>query len=209
MLASGATTGVSSDQIAGLDIDQKRVFDDGDLHIHLSYTDPLQKGGGFTQYVNGNSNGDDGNGNSTDLLGLSYANAVNFISKAVDYNYSVDLLGLAASTYEIGSSGMEGYVNQTSGRVNGTDHVLGLDNTKDTTALLSGLFVDGYFGPIDIELENNGNGFGSDGSGAGIGTGNADSKFKLSAYYKVEELDIYIDIAGIQYNDIRIHNAIF
>ncbi len=206
--AAGITSGVPIDPKTGLEIDSKKQYDDGDLRIHLTYTDALQKGGGFAKYIDGSSSGDDGNGGTTDIAGLSYESAVNFATRAVDYNYSVDLLGLAGASYEVGSSGMEGYLNTTSGRINGTDHIVGLDSTPETTALLSGLFVDGYFGPIDIELENNGNGFGADGSGLNgvAGTGNADSKFKLAAYFKVEEFDIYVDIAGLQYEDIRIHN---
>jgi len=71
--------------------------------------------------------------------------------------------------------------------------------------LISQLGIQGYLGPEDLHIENNGNGF--DGSGPlGAGTGKADSKIYWGSYFKITDLDVYIDIAGVQISDMEIHN---
>ena len=84
--------------------------------------------------------------------------------------------------------------------------------------MISDLSIKGYLGPADIHIENKGNGFGADGSGQvtgfdasgnatlAAGTGNADSKIHWDSYFKVTDLDVYIDIAGVQIKDLSIHN---
>ena len=73
--------------------------------------------------------------------------------------------------------------------------------------LLSGLEVDGYVGALDIHIANNGNGFGADGSGVNgqVGSGNADSKITGEVFMKYDG-EYYLDIAGIQYKGMRLHN---
>jgi hypothetical protein len=208
LLAAGITTGLAEDANTGLLIDTKKAYGDGDLVVHIWATDAWQKGGGFDAYNNG-SNGNDGGGNfNASLTSLSYGAARDVALHAIDFNYSIDILGLADSAYEVGSSGMEAYLNTTSGRINGTNHSTGFDPTANTTALISGLSIDGYLGPIDFHIENNGNGFGDDGSShTGLpGTGNANSKIVTDIFFEITDLDVYIDIAGVQYSDIQIHN---
>lgn len=206
-LAAGLTTGTPVDEVTGLDIDQKRVYGDGDLVIHLSYTDAWQKGGGFSAYATSGVGGDDGSGGTADLASLQYGAFRDIASRAVDFNQSWDAVGVASSDYVIGSQGLETFVNSTTGALNGTDHVTGIDLTSDTTTYLSGISVNGYLGPLDIHIANNGNGFGADGSGQnGLpGTGDADSKITGDLFFKVD-YDIYVDIAGIQYSGIKFHN---
>lgn len=204
-LAAGITTGTAVDANTGLDIDAKRTFDDGTLLIHINPTDAWQKGGGYAAY---NSNtGDDGSGGTTDFANLSYDAFLDITMKAMDYGLTWDAVGLAGSTYVVGSKGLETHTNNVTGKQNGTDHVTGIDATTDTTVLLSGIEVNGYFGPIDILIENKGNGFGADGSSKEgvIGSGNADSKISFDAFFNVE-WEIYIDIAGLQLSGIRLHN---
>ena len=85
----------------------------------------------------------------------------------------------------------------------------GLDSDAGTTVLISELSINGYLGPADLHIENNGNGFGADGSNtlATPGTGNADSKIIWGSYFKITDLDIYIDIAGVYLKDVRIENT--
>ena len=65
--------------------------------------------------------------------------------------------------------------------------------------------IQGYLGPEDLHIQNNGNGF--DGSGPlGAGTGDANSKIYWGSYFKITDLDVYIDIAGVQISDMQIHN---
>ena len=56
-------------------------------------------------------------------------------------------------------------------------------------------------------MANNGNGFGVDGSGKDglIGTGNADSKITGDVFFNTN-VDYYLDIAGIQYKGLHLHN---
>lgn len=205
LLAAGLTTGTPVDEVTNLDIDQKRTYGDGDLVIHLSYTDAWQKGGGYATYST--TGGDDGAGGTADLSSLQYDAFRDIASRAVDFNNSWDAVGVASSDYEIGSKGLETFVNSTTGMLNGTDHVMGIDLTADTTTYLSGINVNGYLGPLDIHIANDGNGFGADGSGQnGLpGTGNGDSKITGDLFFKVD-YDIYVDIAGIQFTGIKFHN---
>ena len=186
--ATGAAD-VLSGGTAVLGVDGTRTVGDGDLTIHFGFTDAWQKGGGFAAYATGV--GDDGAGNmNASLASLTYAAAREIATRAVDFGFEIDLIGIAASNYTVGSAAIEA-----------TNHTTGLDATPETTALISGLKINGYLGPADIHIENNGNGF-----GAGAGVGDADSKIHWDSYFKVTDLDVYIDIAGVQITDMKIHN---
>lgn len=208
MLAAAGLSGPNAvDETTSLMIDEKKAYNDGDLVVHVTPTDTWQKGGGIYAYENGV--GDDGTGNfNADLSTLTYDAFRDIANRAIDFNLYWEVVGVAASDYDIGSGALETYVNTTTGAVNGTDHSSGLDATTDTTVYLSGISLNGYLGPVDFILQNNGNGFGADGSGhlGAAGTGNADSKVHLEAFFDITDLDIYIDIAGLQLSDISIHN---
>jgi len=194
-------TGVSTDSNGDV-VDDERIYGDGDLKIHFTFTDAWQKGGGFAAY--GVGKGSDGAGGQTDLANLSFAAARGIATKAVDFEFNIGQIALADSGYA------------TAGRLGSeviqkTDHATGLDADSagaNTTTLISDLSIKGYLGPADIHIENNGNGFGADGSGLGgaPGTGNADSKIHWDSFFKVTDLDVYIDIAGLQITDLAIHN---
>jgi len=207
LLAAGVSTGFSEDQNSGLMIDAKKNYQDGDLVIHITGTDLWQKGGGLHAYLDPSIGGDDGSGGTASMQTLNYGAARDIATRAVDWNYAWDALGIASSDYEVGSQGMETYLNSTTGKLNGTNHVTGLDATPDTTVLFSGIDSNGYTGALDIHLANNGNGFGADGSGVNgqVGTGNADSKITVDVFMKYES-EYYLDIAGVQYKGLRMHN---
>ena len=187
LLAAGVTTGIAIDEATGLEIDTERTYGDGDLVIHFTYTDAWQKGGGFDAY--NTTGGDDGFGGTATLGTLTYAGARDIITRAVDWRYYYEALGLASSDYEVGSKGL-------------------FDSSPKTTVLISDLDIVGYANSWDVHLENHGNGFGADGSGRdGIAdTGNADSKIHVEMFYNVTDLDVYYDIAGVQINDLQVHN---
>jgi len=204
-VASGATS----------TIDDERMYGDGDLKIHFGFTDAWEKGGGFDQFLIGNGSNADGTTTGLSLSSVSWADAVEVATQAVDFEFSIDAIGIAGSTYAVGSSGQDLTVNGASGQINGTNHATGTD-TDGTTTLISGLSVRGYLGPEDLHIENNGNGFGADGSdnaalfAASKGTirsGNADSKIHWDSYFNITDLDVYIDIAGVQLSDIKIANT--
>lgn len=210
------------DNTTSLAIEDHKTYDDGDLVIHFGWTDAWQQGGGYAAYAN--NSGDDGAGNMTaGLNSLTYTAARDIALRAVDFNFSIDMIGIASSGYTIGSASAAvaanpfgTSVNAVTGEINGTNHATGIDTNPSTTALISGLSVNGFLGEADLHIENDGNGFGDDGSqrdsdGDGIGdvagTGNADSKIYWSSYFNITDLDVYIDIAGVQLTDVKINNT--
>jgi hypothetical protein len=196
---AGTFTGISRDA-NGAVIDNEVSYGDGDLKIHFTFTDAWQKAGGFATVQAGG--GTYGTATGLSLTNLDYSTAMEVATRAVDFEFSIGQIALAASAYA--TDGRLGVA-----AIEKTDHVNGLDATADTTTLISDLSIKGYLGPADIHIENNGNGFGLDGSGHGgvQGTGNADSKIHWDSFFKVTDLDVYIDIAGVQLSDIKIHNV--
>jgi hypothetical protein len=183
-----------------LSVDDEKVYGDGDLKIHFGFTDAWQKGGGFLAYANGVGDSALGvDSNDTSLDDLTFGAAVAIASNAVDFEFNIGQIALADSTYATAAGRLGTEVIQK------TDHLTGLDQdagTDTTTTLISDLSMKGYLGPMDIHIENNGNGF-----GAGVGRGAADSKIHWDSFFKVTDLDLYIDIAGVQLTDIKIHNV--
>jgi len=166
----------------GAAVDTKKIYNDGDLVIHFDFTDGWANEGGFSAYKTANRL-------STD----DYTTAEGVLEHAVDFRLEIDAIGLASSTYEVGSAGLD--IN--------SDGIP--EGAVGTTTLISQLSIQGYLGPEDLHIQNNGNGF--DGTGPlGAGSGNADSKIYWSRYSKITDMDMYIDIAGVQISDMRIHN---
>ncbi|MFV1872183.1 MAG: DUF6160 family protein [Oleiphilus sp.] len=209
----GTQTGASIDVASGDVIDDERVYGDGDLKLHFGFTDAWQKGGGFAAYAVGA--GADGSGGTTDMTNLTYAAAREIASTAVDFEFQIDAIAIADSTYGDAAGTRLG-----TEVIQKTDHVTGLDTdagADTTTTLISDLSMKGYLGPVDILIENNGNGFTStdaarDGwlaatTGAARQSGDADSKIHWDTFVKVTDLDLYIDIAGVMLEDIKIHNV--
>ena len=171
-----------------LRVDDEVVYGDGDLKIHFTFTDAWQKGGGFAAFGAGLGQTRDGSRTNLGLADLTLAEATDIAMHAVDFEFGIGKIGLASSTYDIGS-GITG-------------------SGDDTTILISDLSMKGYLGPADIHIENNGNGFGADGSGLGgaPGTGNADSKIHWDSFFKITDLEVYIDIVGVKIDEMSIHN---
>ena len=200
--ASAGSFDTTRQDAAGNDLrlDDEVFYGDGDLKIHFTFTDAWQKGGGFAKFLAGA--GTDVDGTAIGGLGdTTLAQATNVATSAVDFQFSIGQIGLASSAYDVGNQGLEG-----------TDHVNGTDADTSTTTLISDLNIRGYLGPADIHIENNGNGYGADGSSnilglpAGRQSGNADSKIHWDSFFKVTDLEVYIDIAGVQIKEMSIHN---
>ena len=195
-LAANANNGV--DASGDLTIGDEAVYDDGDLLIHVSFRDAWQKAapGGLAGQL------------AAGTLGtLGFDQVLGAGLKSVDFNFSIDAIGLAASTVDAGD---------TIGRTLDGHKTDGLDSDgTDTTVLISDLSINGYLGPVDIHIENDGNGFsklvGIDpGTGAPViaqGIGDADSKIIWNTYVNVTDLDVYLDIAGVQITDMKINNV--
>ncbi len=94
-----AATGI--DLTTGLAIDTKETYGDGDLVIHFSFNDVLEAGGGFDAYAGGS--GTDASGNAVgNLEDLDYATARDVGTRSVDFNFSIDAIGIADSSFEAG-----------------------------------------------------------------------------------------------------------
>jgi hypothetical protein len=182
-------SGVDSTR-SNLAVDDVKTYDDGDLVIHFDFTDGWQKSaeGSYVGYEAAGK-----------FATESYADAEIMFEHAVDFRFEIDAIGIAKSDYTVGNAGLDIDANHSTGLQEGE---------VGTTTLISQLSIQGYLGPEDLVIENNGNGFGADGSGLGgvAGTGNADSKIEWSTYFMITDLDVYIDIAGVQITDMQIHN---
>jgi len=204
------TIGAIALNAAGLN--NQKTYNDGDLVIHIDGTDHLKTGGGMQAFLDGEgltvteyATNLVAPGTFTGSLSLGGATGVDYdtvkaiVATAVDFNYSIDAIGLASSAYIPGSAvgALDTDGNHTTGSHEGV---------AGTTTLISDLSIQGFLGPVDIHIENNGNGF--DGSGQlGAGTGDANSQIHWDTYVKVTDLDVYIDIAGVQINDLTIDNS--
>jgi len=194
------------DTKSGNDIGHKKTYGDGDLVIHLGFTDAWQYGGGLASYLGGvgdTGTGPEGDG-GTSMGTLTYDGAYDVLRRSVDFNHSIGKIGIAASTEvgNIGSIAMESHaeLRDSNGFI--------VDTTTATTTLISGLSINGYLGSMDISIENHGNGFsGGQLTGGGAGAGDADSKIYWDSFFNVTDLDVYIDIAGVQITDMKINNV--
>ncbi|KZZ71592.1 hypothetical protein A3763_25300, partial [Oleiphilus sp. HI0128] len=165
-------------------------IEDGDLLIHEIATDPLAALISADDLIAGGA---------TALADFSTQEVIDAAVTAVDFKYEIGAIGIADSTYQPGAD----------------------LSTAQTTTLISNLSIAGYLGHKDIHIENNGNGFGAtdtDGNGrisaaeasdavtGSTGYGDANSKIHMDSYFNITDLDVYIDIAGVQINDLKIHN---
>ena len=214
---SAAVGGTGTDSRSGDQIGEKKLYGDGDLVIHLGFTDAWQYGGGLAAYLGGaGSNGlgdkgvDNGSHNTT-MSTLTYDGAYEILSRAVDFNHSIGKIGIAdsgqAGSATPGDNGNIGSIElESHADLRGAGGII-IDTTPTTTTLISGLSINGYLGSVDISIENHGNGFsGGQLVGGGAGTGAADSKIYWDSFFNVTDLDVYIDIAGVQITDMKINN---
>lgn len=180
-----------------LAIDDKKTYQDGDLVIHFDITDPWQVEGGQAAFIANNRYETD-----------DYDTFELMTEHAVDFAFEIDAIGIARSDYTIGNAGLDIDANHSTGVHEGED---------GTTTLISNLKMKGYLGPEDLHISNNGNGFGAEdlnGDGdidsfeasQGTGIGDANSKITWSAYFMITDMEVYLDIAGIQIKDMSIHN---
>jgi hypothetical protein len=187
------------------DLNDKKNFGDGDLVIHIDATDHLKTGGGMDAFVAGTgrtlgeevqritdvlTGGSSTVVGSTSLTSLDLATAAELVHTAVDFNFSIDAIKLASSDYTIGSGAVDSNADGIRNDETGATQV---------TTLISDLSIKGFLGPVDIQIENNGNGFNA--------AGEADSKIHWDTYIDVTDLDVYIDIAGVKIENMKINNT--
>ena len=205
------TASAGSDADNGIAADTKKFYGDGDLVIHFGFSDAFKGGtsNGYRAYANSVGNDASGAAGTVTLSTITYAHASDSATRSVDFNFSIDAIGLASSSYvasAMGTVDWEGIDNYTQ---------TGVDSDATDTILISNIDIRGYYGPEDLHIENDGNGFGNE-AGAGAidhdndGTldnnGAADSKITWGNYFRITDLDVYLDIAGLQISDLAIHN---
>lgn len=205
VFAQGNTdAGLQAAAVSGFDSttttfgDRKKTYGDGDLVIHWSFNDVHAAGGGLQAYKDGT--GWTSGGMTGSLATVSYADARNVATRAVDFNFQIDAIGLADSSYVEGTN-VSYDVNGDLNEWESSAFTTGIDADTSDTILISQLDIKGYYGPMDLHIENNGNGFGGN-----TGSGDADSKIYWDSYFRIEDLDIYIDIAGLLLEDVTINN---
>ena len=194
---TAAHPGIAAVAGGAYNLNDKKTFGDGDLVIHIDATDHLKSGGGMAAFVAGGglTLTEVKTGVTSGSLGLAdldLATAAELVHTAVDFNFSIDAIKLASSDYDIGT----GVIDANS---NGIDDD---EVASQVTTLISDLSIAGFLGPVDIQIENNGNGFNGGGT-----QGNADSKIHWDTYIDVTDLDVYIDIAGVQISDMKINSS--
>ena len=194
-----AATGLSANAFAGtqgntdLSVTAKKTYDDGDLLIHVSFKDAYQKNGGLASLVA-----------SGGIAALTFDQLLENGLKSVDFTFGIEAIGLAGSDFAAGDSLSRATAGHTATGVDAdaTADASGTNGSQTTTTLISDLSVSGYLGPVDIHIENNGNGFGN-----GLTVGAADSKINWNTYVNITDLDVYLDIAGVQITDMKINNV--
>ncbi|GEM_PF-761986 len=198
----GAAAASGFDAGTGLFGDRKASYGDGDLVIHWSFKDVHAAGGGYEAYNNGTGWTAAGTNDGT-FANIDYATARAVATRAVDYNFKIDAIGLASSSYVEGTN----VAYDAAGDLvewESTAFTTGLDTAPNDTILISQIDIKGYLGPMDLHIENNGNGFND--AVLGAGRGKADSEISWDSYFRIEDLDLYIDIAGVLLEDITINN---
>lgn len=197
------TAGVTSANAATQIIGDKVAYGNGDLLIHVSFKDAWSKTGAGPA-TNIGLAGQLATGN---LGNLTYQETLDSGLKSVDFNFSIDAIGLASSAFNAGDSiTAADVVSSVGGSFDGTDA------DASTTVLISDLSINGYLGPVDIHIENKGNGFSVPGAtdldgNPIVGVGVADSQINWNTYVNVTDLDVYLDIAGVQITDLKINNV--
>jgi len=90
-------------------VDLPKFFGNGDLVIHSTFTDAFQKGGGFSAYANGVGHADyaaflAGGAGTSSLNDLTFDGLESIVSRAVDFSFGFEVLGLASSAYNPGQA---------------------------------------------------------------------------------------------------------
>jgi len=194
-------------------IGSRKAYGDGDLVIHIGFTDAWQYGGGLASYLAGTGSdglgalGVDAGAGTTSMSDLTYAGAYEIVRRSVDFNSSIGKIGIAGSAEvaNVGSVDMKSAAELQAEIGNGFSI---FDSTPNTTTLISELSINGYLGSMDISIENHGNGFsGGQLGGGAAGTGAADSKIHWDTFFDVTDLSVYIDIAGVKIEGMKINNT--
>tara|TARA_R110001592_G_scaffold175466_1_gene414620 strand:- start:43308 stop:44540 length:1233 start_codon:yes stop_codon:yes gene_type:complete len=166
-----------------LDVDDKKKYDERGLIIHYGYLDPWEKDGGVDAYAAGEGL------SGKNFITASYEETESLVSRSVDFKYSINEIGISYRNNQLGTN--------SSGSIN---NVNALNSGSTSTRLMSNFSVQGYLGPHDLYIkEYNVN---EDSTSLPIN----DNGITWNSYFKVTDLDVYLDVSGTQISDLEIHN---
>ena len=208
-----ADTTVKAIGAGAANLNTAKTYNDGDLVIHFDATDHLKAAGGFatvaagegltTAEYYGNEVLGAGITGTRGIADYTFDEIKAVIHTAVDFNFSIGAIKIASSDYVMGSGAAAGPVPSAH------DGVEDFDAAGNSTTLISDLSIQGFLGQVDISIENNGNEFGSYETGSFVADtyGDASSKIHWDRYIDITDLDVYIDIAGVKIENMKINNT--
>jgi hypothetical protein len=162
-----------------LDVDDKKQYDEGDLVIHYNYLDAWEKDGGLQAFTEGRGL------SGLDFQEISYEQAEQLATSAIDFSYIINEIGM---TYGgLGSFSETG--NSQQGR--------SINANNESTRLMSQFSVQGYLGPHDLHIKE----YTDDAHGVA-----GENGITWNSYFTITDLDVYLDIKGVQIKDLQVHN---
>lgn len=166
-----------------LEVDDKQYYEEGDLIIHYAYLDPWEKDGGQQAYANGSGL------SGKNFVNASYEDAENLVNRAVDFKYSINEIGLAFDGAQLGQTAQTN--KSLKSGLSSSD-----SSGSTSTTLMSNFSIQGYLGPHDLHIKA----FKDDSHNLN------DNGITWNSYFKVTDLDVYLDLSGIQISNLQIHN---
>ncbi len=173
-------------------VDDKKVYDEGDLIVHLAYLDPWEKDGGFESYLEGQGL------SGKSLQNASYQEAESLVSRSVDFKYSINEIDLAYGSNLLGAATLPSvrslgdFQNGQGGQGESADH--------KTTRMMSDFSVEGYLGPHDLHIKT------FDGNEQNNPAQSKDTGITWNSYFRITDLDVYLDLKGMQISNLQVHN---
>ena len=171
-----------------LAVDDKKYYEEGGLVIHMDYLDPWEKDGGFDAYQSGT--GLSGNNFKT----ASYQEMEDLVSRSVDFKYSIGQIDIAYGSNLAGAASVQPIRNLSSREQSQTD-----SSDHKSTRMMSNFNMEGYLGPHDLHIKA------YEGHDDGL-THVRETGITWNSYFRVTDLDVYIDLKGMQISDLQIHN---
>ena len=223
MIASNATTS------GPMSIGAKKTYGDGDLLIHVSYKDAWQKLGGASELL---ASGTLGNVGFNQFFGDSLTkgkdfnfsiDAIGLASSAFQAGDSIgaaDIVGSrtstngldadASTTVLISDLSINGFLGPVDIHIenkgNGFGMVTGLSDPDGlATAILTN--IAGGMTAEQAQAAAIGAGIAGGTVDYAAGVGDANSKINWNTYVNVTDLDVYLDIAGVYIEDLKINNV--
>lgn len=162
-----------------LAVDDRKKYAEGDLVIHYNYLDAWEKDGGLQAFREGKGL------SGLDFADISYEQAEQLASEAIDFSYVISEIGM--------SYGGLGSFSETGNSQQGRS----VNASNEATRLMSQFSVQGYLGPHDLHIKE----YHDEAHGVA-----GENGITWNSYFTITDLDVYLDIKGIQISDLQVHN---